>query len=320
MLFRSLLGFQRVAFGSALRTPFQYLEDQHLIEDHRRGLLGLGLPRLEALVALCLNRTVGLFGTSPFSWLAVVAPIVAWRRPAVRWAAVMFFVLPVAVSGLKNWGGGWSIGPRYLVTIAPFAAFMIAMGLEELGGRGAWQRAVARGLGGGLVVASSVTVGVLALLVNTLPPAIQNPLVQVTIPFLRAGFVPYSAVDLFGVAPPGWFYVFVGALAAVGGLAAFAAPRGHWSRWPAVAIAIVVALVPLARAHRTYYCPYALKRLSEIWEPGGRDRIASLRAAAAQNPCKWWRAGALERGVCWPSADEDQQRALEAGCRPAAPR
>jgi hypothetical protein len=315
-----LLGFQKAAFGSAWRTPFQYLEDRHLLENHRRGFLGLGLPRLDALVPLCLNRTIGLFGTSPFSWLAVLAPIVAWRRPAVRWAAVMFFVLPVAVSGLASWSGGWSIGPRYLVTIAPFAAFLIAMGLEALGDRGAWQRAVARGLGGGLVVASGVIVGVLSLLVNNLPPTIENPLVQVTIPFLRAGFVPYSAVDLFGVASPGWFYLFVAALAVLGGMAAFAAPRGHWSRWPAVAIAIAIALAPVARAHGSYYCPYALKRMSEIWEPSGRDRIASLRAEAAENPCKWWRAGALEGGVCWLGAEADQQRAIEAGCRPPAAR
>ena len=308
-----LLVFQHFAFGSAFRAPFHYLEDEHLRAHHSRGFFGVGLPSPSAVRSLCLDRTVGLFGTSPFMWLALGAAPFAWRKTEARWAAAMVLLLLIAAAGITNWRAGWSIGPRYLVTAMPFAVFVALLGLDRFASRGEVERGIARGLAGGLLLASIATVGLISIIFNTLPYDISNPLMQVAIPFLRAGFVPHHAGELLGWSSPAFFSVVVVALFAAGVIAATSEARGRLLRWPIAAALCFLALAPLVFS-RAADCPRGVRRLTEIWEPHGRDRVGRLRAAAMENPCVWHHVAALERSLCWEGADDDDMRGFGASC------
>jgi hypothetical protein len=308
-----LLLFQHAAFGSAFRAPFHHLEDENLRAHHANGFLGFGLPNVEALRTLCTDRTVGLFGTSPFLWLTVAVVPLVWRKREAKWALGTVLVLLVAVSGITNWRAGWSIGPRYLVTAMPLAVFVAIAGLDLFAKRGELQRGIARGLAGGLLIASVATVGLISIVFNTLPYDISNPLMQVAIPFVRAGFVPHHAGELIGWTSPAFFSVAVVALFGAALVAAVYGVRGPFTRWGVAATICVVALAPVLV--RPADCPRGVRRLTEIWEPQGRDRIGTLRAAAMQNPCLWHRVATLERSVCWEGADEDELRGFGGNCR-----
>lgn len=308
-----LLSFQHFAFGGAFRAPFHYLEDEHLRSGHAHGLLGLGWPRASALKALAIDRTVGFFGTSPFMWLTIAAIPLTWRNRRTRWATVLLAILFLAAAGITNWRAGWSIGPRYLVTPTPFAVLVAVAGLDRLGLRGNIWKAVARGLAGGLLLASIASVGLISILFNTLPYDISNPLMQVAIPFLRSGFVPHHAGELLGWTSPVFFSAVVAILIGAGLLAAVFDARGHMVRWPIAALACMLALAPICMTHPD--CPRGVRRLTEIWEPQGRDRIGRLRAAAMDDPCLWHEVAKLERSVCWEGADDDEYRALGSECR-----
>jgi hypothetical protein len=301
-----LLAWQRAAFGSAWRLPFHYMEDEHLRGHMAHGFFGFGVPRLAALRALVFDRTVGLWGTSPFAILALAGVIAGRRQRAVWMAGAIVAAMIVAVSGITNWRAGWSVGPRYLVTAMPFVVFAAAQGLD-----GIEPRALVRGVAGGLVAASAITVGVLSILFNTLPYDVTDPLLQVTLPFLRAGFVPHHAGELLGWTSPTFFYFVVAALLAAALVAALAAPRDRAWRWPVALAALMLGLLP-SLAWRPRGCPDGVRRMTEIWEPAGRDRIGVLRVAAHADPCRWRDVAALERAICWPGAADDLM--LAAGC------
>jgi hypothetical protein len=310
----ALLVFQRVAFGSVWHAPFHDLEDEHLRAHHAHGFFGFGWPQRTALSALLFDGTVGFFGLSPFLWLAVAGAIAAFRAREVRWAAAFVVALVIGVAGIANWRGGWAIGPRYLVTAMPFAVFVAVAGLDRLAQRGPRARAIARGVAGGALIASSASAGIIGILINTLPYDIASPLRQVVIPYLRAGFVPHHAGELVGLAGPPFFYALVVLLLLAATVAALAQARDAWPRWPVAVAALLLALLP-SLAFRARECPAGVRRLTEIWEPAGLDNIAALRMAAHTNPCLWRRVAALEAGVCWSGAADDARRAIGNDCR-----
>lgn len=309
-----LLLFQKLAFGSPLRAPFHYLEDEHLRSHHAHGFFGFGWPSASALWSLCFDRTIGFFGTSPFMWLMLIGFGFAWRDREIRWAAATVGILLVAVAGITNWRAGWSIGPRYLVTVMPFAVFVAVAGLDRLASRGVLARGIVRGVASGFLLASIATVGLISIVFNTLPYDISNPLVQVAIPFVKAGFVPHHVGELFGWNSPSFFSLAIVALFGAGVAAAAGDIRGNPIRWPVAALTCFIALAPVAMV-RAADCPRGVRRLTEIWEPQGRDRIGQLRAAAMKDPCLWHRVATLERSVCWEGADEDEFRSFGANCR-----
>lgn len=293
-----LAAWQWAAFGSPLRTPYPYLADETLREGHRRGLLGAGLPTWTALRGLLFDPVVGLFGTSPFLWLLPPAMLIAVGDRRARWAAAAIVAAVVAIAGVSNWRGGWSIGPRYLVGIAPLAVWLIALAAARL----RW-RTAARAVAAGLAVASALTIGLCSIVINTLPYDVHRPLAEVALPLLRAGFLPYHALP---------FAVVVAALVAAP-LASLAVGTARPLRLPIALVVAALATWPALTRPRGADCPHTVARLTEIWEPAGRDRLGSLRARAVEDPCLWPRVARLERDLCWQGADEDELRVL--ACR-----
>ena len=295
-----LLAVQTVAFGGPLRTPFPLLADEALRQGHVRGFLGVSWPRAAALGGLLFDRVVGLFGTSPFVWLLPPACVVAWRDARARWATAAIVALVFAIAGVSNWRGGWSVGPRYLVGIMPLAAYTIALAAARVSWR-PWASAVV----GGLAVAGALTIGLVSIVINTLPYDVQRPLAEVALPLIRAGFLPYHALPFALVAV---------ALVLAPLLATFVERAQPFARAAIVVAVAALATWPALARPRDADCPHTVARLSEIWEPPGRDAIAPLRARAIADPCLWTRVARLERALCWQGADDDEFRAFGHDC------
>jgi hypothetical protein len=111
-----------------------------------QGLSGVSWPRASALVGLLVSPSRGLLVWAPVAALALVGVLRrgAWWREdiAARLALVAApAVLLIAMSGYRNWHGGWFPGPRYLLAVLPLICLLAADGAETVLRRG-WGRAL----------------------------------------------------------------------------------------------------------------------------------------------------------------------------------
>lgn len=127
-----LLVYNYLCFGD----PFDLAYNHMLMEADRvnrtTGFFGIGLPRPPAVWGLTLGLSRGLFVHSPV-FLLLVPALWALGRPW-RWegrhvlagaAALAYFWLNAS---LIDWQGGWSLGPRYLMPLFPFATLLVLRG------------------------------------------------------------------------------------------------------------------------------------------------------------------------------------------------
>lgn len=326
-----LMVFQWRAFGSPLTPGHKMVETKAFAVLHEHGLFGIGLPSLDVLSEISLSHAFGFFGLSPFMWLGLLAiPAVLltqhgspWmraeaRRTTIGWTLTML-LLWLTVSAAINWRGGWTLGPRYLGAAPPFFAFGAVVAAEAVSRRSLLRRTLARGVLGGLALASVLQIGLPGLLYNTLPESVTRPLAQLALPLLRAGFVPYHAGELVGGRGPTFFYVTAGAMVLASIIAAAWPARDRiWSWLLRVAAVVAFSFIGLRPAFSEPTAveggdggAEARRSLTQIWEPAGRDRITTLRARAESGAaCLWWTVADLERGIGQlAEADRDEKRA-----------
>lgn len=316
----ALMFFQWRCFGNPLTPGHKMVENKAFAAIHEKGLFGMGKPSLDVLSEVTFSHAFGFFGTSPYMWLGVAAlPLVfftsrgpAWQRrqrqaTTVAWVSTMG-ILWITVSAAANWRGGWTIGPRYLGAAPPFFAFGAVVALEIFSGASLARRTLARGVAGGLAIASVLQMGLLGALYNTIPESVTRPLPQFVWPLLRAGFVPYHAGELFGFKGIAFFYVVVGAMLLAAVLAAVAPSRDKVVSFVARLGLVVVftwiglrpALSKPLPAEGGDAGVEAVRSLSAGWEPKDRDLVTTLRAKAEHDPsatCIWYRIADLERGL-----------------------
>jgi hypothetical protein len=232
------------------------------------------------------------------------------------------FAMWFSISCAVNWRGGWVIGPRFFGAAPPFFAYGAVCALEWIARRARIARAVARGVAGGLAIASAAQIGFVALVFNTLPEDVTRALPQVALPLARAGFVPHHALELLGVTSYVVFWVIVGILALALLVAAFA---WEGDRWWTYAARVVVVIGACWLGLRPAFSEPTLEEggdkgasarrwLAQVWEPPGRDRLTKLREDAERfgprRPCLWYKLADLERGLDWMiEADRDEKRA-----------
>ena len=97
-------------------------------------------------------------------------------------------------------------------------------------------------------------------------------------------------------------------------VAAFVERAQPIARAALVGAVAVLATAPALSRPRRSDCPHTVARLTEIWEPQGRDALEPLRVRATSNPCLWPRVARLERDLCWQGADDDELRAFGHDC------
>ncbi len=213
-------------------------------------------------------------------------------------------------SGFIQWRAGWTVGPRYLGAAPPFFAFGAVLALERIAGASPTRRTIARGVAGGLALASVLSIGTVGLLYDTLPETIQRPFAQFAVPLIRTATVPHHIGEWFGwgSATP-WYIACLGMLGAtllagIGhGLRDFGASAGML-RVGAFSIALAVGIAPALSKpdeHTEMFVLHPDTRpfVQQGWEPPGRDRITLLREEAERygprRPCAWYKLADLDR-------------------------
>ncbi len=119
-----ILGYNYLIFGTPWDVTYRHMTHSFHTAKHTEGLVGMSLPKLEALHGLLFSRHHGLFFLSPFLLLALGG---FYRMLATEtWAflAKSFICITLATiltySGFSYWVAGWNFGPRYITPVLPF--------------------------------------------------------------------------------------------------------------------------------------------------------------------------------------------------------
>ena len=196
-----LLGIYHTAlFGRPWTLPYAHLDDETFtVFHHGQGFLGLGRPRARVLVAAFAHVDYGLFVFSPF--LAVGLGVALWaliRRGSRPHAVVLLVtgVMAVFLAGMANWRGGWCAGgPRYIAAVVPLLVFSVALVWREVFA----PRPLAAAALSGLVVFSVVVCGLSGAIFPHFPLQFDNPIFDLVLPLLGAGYVPHSLGTALGL-------------------------------------------------------------------------------------------------------------------------
>lgn len=312
--------FHWKAYGNPFTPGHQMLETAHFAAEHKQGLWGILWPTWEHVRALAVDPGFGFFGMSPFMWLGLLAiPLMILSpmgppslRRSLRLSTLVWGLACTALicvnAGFVEWRAGWTVGPRYLVACAPFFAFGAACAMERIAGSSAGRRAVVRGLGGGLALASVITIGTVGLVFDTLPENIPRPLAQFSIPMMLTGFVPHHVGEWFGWESTTFWYIACGAMLSAPVLAGLWPTREGRRLYTARALFFVMGVTsglvpafypPPADGSPLFVLFSGTRAFRGGWEPAGRDRITLLRNEAERygkrRPCMWYRLSDLER-------------------------
>ena len=314
--------FQWKAYGNPLTPGHQMLETAKFAAEHQRGLWGILWPTWDHVLALAVNPGFGFFGMSPFMWIGLLGiPLLVVRplgtptmRRALRLNTIVWSLGCAALFGVNagfiEWRAGWTVGPRYLVACAPFFAYGAACALERFSGASRTRRALARGVAGGLALASVLTIGTVGLIQDTLPETIARPFAQFSIPMIRTGFVPHHVGEWFDWTTSTFFFVVLAAALlapVVAGL--WPTPiddrRRYVLRFFAFAFALAAGMAPAFSVPEDGSKLLVLhpdtRVFPTVWEPPGRDRITTLRNEAERygprRPCLWYQLETLDRVV-----------------------
>ena len=180
-----LLGAYNAAiFG----TPFKLGYEHSTLWSgvHSVGFMSLTFPTLDALWGITFDPYRGLFFVAPVLLTVWPGLVVFWRARGWRreWFVCAWVILSFMVFNAASvmWQGGYSIGPRYLVPMLPFAAVALAFGLAA-----AWRRRWSKML---IVLAASWSFGVVWIETiggQAFPDYTLNPLLDFSLPRLAAG-------------------------------------------------------------------------------------------------------------------------------------
>ncbi|MEM7678561.1 MAG: hypothetical protein AAF449_21445, partial [Myxococcota bacterium] len=120
-------------WGHPFRTGYTFLENKSYVQVHGEGFFGVSFPKGEALFGALFSPGTGLLFYTPLLALGLGAATWALfvRRstgssgpaPLPRALAVATTIAFIAslyfISSHKGWRGGWTVGPRYIVAVAP---------------------------------------------------------------------------------------------------------------------------------------------------------------------------------------------------------
>jgi len=302
----AMMWFQHCAYGNAFTPGHLMVEEQKFREWHHQGFFGLTFPDKETFGLLAMSPTFGFFGTSPFMLAGLLAVPLALlgklkgglSRPRALgvsfvWVASVL-VLWLALSAAVNWRGGWTLGPRLLGGVSPFFAFGAALFLDRLARRGPKTADAVIGAGAGLALASVVTIGVPALVYNSIPETVTRPFLHFALPLARGGFVAHHVFEWFGFGGVRPWFLPLGCMLFAPVVALLAGPaRGQGLlRWPAFVVALGLGLAPaLSPGPLGDGREVGLDWFAKIWEPQGRDPLAKL--AASNDDCRFVKSAAI---------------------------
>lgn len=317
-----MLYFHWKAYGNPLTPGHQMLESEQFAREHSTGLWGVVWPTWEHIRDLAVSPDFGFFGMSPFMWLGVLGiPFLLvspnggpMHRRTLRIVTVVWALcgtlLFLVNAGIIEWRAGWTIGPRYLAACPPFFALGAACALERFAYRSKSRRAIARGIGGGLALASVIAIGVVGIHYDTLPTDVRRPFPMFTAPMAILGLVPHHVGEWVGWDGTWFWYVAAASLVAAPIVVGLWRSRGvRLPQWGAQAVAFVIGaavglaptFTPPEDGSKFFVLHPSVRGFLVSWEPTGRDRLTTVRNEAERyggrgpGPCLWLKLAALDR-------------------------
>jgi hypothetical protein len=279
-----LLGAYHAAlFGHPWELPYAHLDDPgYAVYHHSRGFLGLGRPRAQVLVSGFFSVDYGLFVYSPV--LAIGLLLGLWAAIArgdrlCQVAVAVTGVMAVFLSGMTNWRAGWcAAGPRYIAVVVPFLIFITARVWKDVVQARVWLQL-------SLLSATIVSVVLCGLsgLFPHFPVQLDNPIFDLVVPVLRAGFVPHNlgtalgAGGLITLLP--WAAAIVLAIVAV----ARAAPGGWRGAGGAIAVGLIIVAGLGQMGRDTREDARVRKFIEGVWEPRPAGRPAAPAAGGVEH-------------------------------------
>jgi len=174
-----------VIFGTPIKLGYEYSTLWQ--SEHSIGFLSLSAPTLESIWGITFDSYRGLYFTSPILLMTWPGLYLFWRTRMHRaelvvcgWATTSFMLFNASSA---MWQGGFSIGPRYLVPMLPFAAVLLAYGIGGAHRRG-WSAVMAA-----LTAWSLAAIWVETIAGQAFPDYTTNPLFNYSLPKLLAGDV-----------------------------------------------------------------------------------------------------------------------------------
>lgn len=315
----------RAMWGHPFKTGYSFLDNpayRDLVSD---GFFGVGLPSVMALFGALFSVETGLFVFSPvllvgFAMLAFSAfphrdddgGVFGIRRhQRVALAGLTSVTLMfLFISSHAGWRGGWTVGPRYILPVAPLLGLWVVEALAI------------RPLGSAIAVTGTLSIsvtGLSAALYPHLSDVYANPWASFVLPTYAEGLVPYGVAHALGL--DGWaalaVHVVPLAMAAGFALAGGLSLRQSSARWELSTRVAICGLAWTALLAVPERDPVAAegetRRLWALWEPRagridrprrpkgrittlkGLSRQAQVRAKAPNGPPRTCR---LRQGTC----------------------
>jgi hypothetical protein len=266
-----LAHFHWAAFGAPWSTPYSHLENPAFIRDISPGFLGISPPSWDRVFGSLFAPYLGLFFWAPWTALAIAAAPILLRRPDPAGLGAVAIVGYYLVFQMTHalWRSGWTVGPRYITPLVPFATAAAGLLIARL--REAARPWVVALLGGAAAAAIAAT-GIASTLCQGFPLEVYNPLVEVIAPLLAHGYAPRNLLQLAGLpglwsALPAFAALLVGiALLLTAPLRIDTAARGPQRLAIALAVLLVVAQWTSTRGDSPDD-QRAVQFLASIWEP-----------------------------------------------------
>jgi hypothetical protein len=189
-----LAAYNMACFGHPFSFSYEHQVYEHFKEGTAHGILGIGLPRPEAIMGLLFSPSRGLFFIMPVFLLSLwgIARMFTDKQH-LRESVLIIAIITgsfLFVAGFYGWHGGLTFGPRYLVPMLPFLVFPIAF-LR-------WKSY----LFWLLFILSFIQVGFSVAGVPHVPKLIANPIVEFIVPLMSYGYTSLNTGILFGLAWP----------------------------------------------------------------------------------------------------------------------
>lgn len=187
-------------WGSPLKTGYAFLENAHYADVVQPGFFGVTAPKLEALGGAMFSPETGLFFFSSVLLLGLVTlfrlvlrqdvRIHRWPRALLIGCALAFLFELAFISAYKGWRGGWTLGPRYIIPVAPLLGLLVIEALAS---------PRLRPFVGALGALSILTTGFAAALYPHLSEVYTNPLRAFVWPSYLRGEMSYGLASALGL-------------------------------------------------------------------------------------------------------------------------